>query len=136
MEIELKLSMVKQVLNNQGYSMIEMIFVLLITCILATLSLNYHVDLSSHKFRLIKELCYQAQFDSYYNKKVNLIEILDQSMYINDTKYDLSPLTCDGEIFHYNVKGNIDHPFTLICRYKKDYEYRFQLGSGWIAYEE
>lgn len=136
MVIELKLLMDKQVLNNFGYTMIEMIFVLSITCILASLALNYHVDLSSYKFRMIKELCYQAQFDSYYNKKVNLIEIFDQSLYINDTKYDLYPLTCDSEIFHYNVKGNIDHPFTLICRYKKDYEYRFQLGSGWIAYEE
>ena len=121
MVIELKLSMVKQALNNKGYTMIEMIFVLLITCILALLSLNYHVDLSSYKFRMIKELCYQAQFDSYNNKKVNLIEIFDQSLYINDVKYDLAPLTCDSEIFHYNVKGNIDHPFTLICRYKKDF---------------
>ena len=59
-------------LNNFGYTMIEMIFVLSITCILASLTLNYHVDLSSYKFRMIKELCYQAQFDSYYNKKVNL----------------------------------------------------------------
>lgn len=116
--------------------MIEMIFVLSITSILVFLSLNYEIDISAHKFRMLKELCYQAQFDSYYNKKVNQVEIYDDTLYINDNEYDLSPLTCDREIFHYNVKGNIDHPFTLICRYKKDYEYRFQLGSGWIAYEE
>lgn len=128
--------MVKQVSNNKGYSMVEMLFVLFITCILTTLTFKYEADLSKHKFRMIKELCYQAQFDSYYNKKLNEIQIFNHSLYINNKEYDLYPLVCDNRIFHYNVKGNISNPFTLTCRYKKDFEYRFQLGTGWIAYEE
>lgn len=123
-------------LNNNGYTMIEMIFTLSIICILTTLTIPYKPNLSLLKYKMIKELCHQAQFDSYYNRVENVIEIFDQSMYINDQEYDLSPLNCDHEIFHYNEKGNISHAFTLICRYNKDYEYRFQLGSGWIADEE
>ena len=135
MVIELKSLMAKLVCINKGYSMIEMLFVLSITCILTSLSMSYTFDLSNLKFRMIKELCYQAQFDSYSNKRVNQIEIFDHSLFINDVEYDLSPLSCDNKMFHYNVKGNISNPFTLTCSYKKDYEYRFQLGSGWIEYE-
>lgn len=121
--------------NNKGYTMIEMIFVLMITCILSAITYHHQLDFSNHKFKMIKELCYQAQFDSYANKRMNQIEIFDQSLYVNDIQYDLTPLTCDSHIFHYNSNGNISNPLTLTCRYKKEYEYRFQLGSGWIEYE-
>ena len=128
--------MVKLKYNKNGYTLIEMLFVLLILSVMLSLTFTHHLDLSEYKFQMIQELCYQTQFDSYLNKKVNEIEIYHQHMYINDKKYDLYPLSCDNEYFHYNVKGNISHPFTLICRYKKDYEYRFQLGSGWISYDK
>lgn len=128
--------MVKLKYNKNGYTLIEMLFVLLILSVMLSLTFTHHLDLSEYKFQMIQELCYQTQFDSYLNKKVNEIEIYHQHMYINDKKYDLYPLSCDNEYFHYNVKGNISHPFTLICRYKKDYEYRFQLGSGWICYDK
>lgn len=132
----MKLLMVKLKCNKNGYTLIEMLFVLLILSVMLSLTFTQHLDLSEYKFQMIQELCYQTQFDSYLNKKVNEIEIYHQHMYINDKKYDLYPLSCDNEYFHYNVKGNISHPFTLICRYKKDYEYRFQLGSGWISYDK
>lgn len=127
--------MVKQVFNNKGFSVIEMIFVLSIITIMVSLCISRIPDLSQFKFKYLRELLYDAQYDSMSNQKINEIEIFRSTLYINEKEYDLNPLICNHEIFHYNEKGNISNALTILCSCSKEYEYRLQLGSGWISYE-
>lgn len=124
----------KQV-SNKGYTLIEMIFVLMIAILMMSLSLFHYPDSSQIKFELIKEILYDVQYDSLSNHKVNEIEFYKHTMIVNNHSIDLTPLSCEPLQFHYNKQGNISQANTLHCKGNKQYELTLQLGTGWISYE-
>lgn len=128
--------MVKHLLNKKGFTLIEMILVLFITSIMALITLFYKADSSNLKYRSLIELLQTAQIESIANHQKITIEIYGSELYINDDEYDLSPLVCDSQYFHFNQKGNISNALTIRCHGKKDYEIRMQLGTGWMSYEK
>lgn len=124
----------KQV-SNKGYTLIEMIFVLMIVILMMSLSFYHYPNSSQMKFELIKEILYDVQFDSLSNHKVNEIEFYNHTMMVNDRSIDLTPLSCEPLQFHYNKQGNISQANTLRCKGNKRYQLTLQLGTGWISYE-
>ncbi|MGN1344785.1 MAG: prepilin-type N-terminal cleavage/methylation domain-containing protein [Traorella sp.] len=122
-------------LNKNGFTLIEMLFVLLIICITSSLTLFQINQNESLKFNYLKEKLHLSQLDSLINHRQNTIEIFKTTLYINDEEYDLYPLECESIYFHYNEKGNISNACTIRCENKKKYEIRLQLGTGWMIYE-
>ena len=131
----MRLWMVRHMYRNKGFTMVEMVFVLSVAILMSSLIFLHIPDVSNIKFKTLKELLLQSQFDSMTKMKRNEIEIIGSEISINSKKYDISPLVCDPVFFHYNEQGNISKAFTLRCYSSKLYEARFQLGSGWISYE-
>ena len=120
----------------KGFTLIESIFILVIISITALLSINYIPDTSNLQYKYLISLIKKAHVDSLINHHKNTIEIYNSSVYINDELYRLYPLQCESEYFHFNSKGNISNACTLYCYSKnKEYEIKFQLGSGWLTIE-
>lgn len=119
--------------KNNGYTLIEMIFVLSIISIMTLLTFRHIPDISDIKFKSLLSYLRQTQLESIQMHKRCDIEINGSALYLHDRSFDLKPLVCDPVFFHYNEQGNISKAFTLRCQSKKEYEARFQLGSGWIS---
>lgn len=115
--------------------MIEAIFVLFILMMTTQITIHRLPDLSIFKYHYLRELLLKHQFEAIQNHKEIEIELYESTIYIDNKEFDLSPLICEHEIFHYNEEGNISQALTLHCSFKRNYEYRLQLGTGWISYE-
>lgn len=135
MVIELKSLMVKQ-LSNKGYTLVEMIFVLIIIITMTNFTIINIPDVSGLKFTYLKTMIQKAHLDSIVNHNKNIIEIYDSNLFINNKEYDLHPLICKDQYFYFNTSGNISNALTINCSSNyKSYEIRLQLGSGWLSYE-
>lgn len=109
--------MVKRMRNN-GFTMIEMLLVLLIMCILLLWmpklanhphTMHYHMEALRYRLLEIQE---QAQTE----KIVHTVTFHSTSMRDNDKQMHI-PIQCSGTIvFHEN--GNVDQAKTITCSYQ------------------
>ncbi|MCI9292794.1 MAG: prepilin-type N-terminal cleavage/methylation domain-containing protein [Erysipelotrichaceae bacterium] len=105
-------------MRNNGFTLIEMLVVLLMMCILLLWlpklakhphAMHYHME--ALRYRLI-EIQEQAQTE----KKVHKVTFHSTSMRNNDRQMHL-PIQCNGTIvFHEN--GNVDQAKTITCTYQ------------------
>ena len=122
---------------NKGYTLIEMTFVLSIISIITLLSAYSLPDTSNLQFNYLISNIRKAHVESLIKHQKQTIEIYDSSVYINDSKINIYPLSCEPNYFHFNNKGNISNACTIYCSSKnKNYEIKLQLGSGWMSIEK
>ena len=112
--------------------MIEMIFVLMIAMIFFSISTHTRPNSMHLQAQRITELLHLAQLRSIMNAENVRIEFDGKILYIDEQSYDLSPLVCEHEQFHYNELGHISQADTISCfQNEKEIQFVFQLGSGW-----
>ncbi|MEG0313839.1 MAG: type II secretion system protein [Erysipelotrichaceae bacterium] len=125
-------------LNNKGFTLIEMIIILAIVSMLTTVfSIKLSSSNASTKLELIKlkQTIIQSQLNSIYLAKRNNVAIEDSALVINEIKTPLNKLSCSNTEFNYNMNGHINGPVKLECYGNKTlYNFNLSLGTG-ILYE-
>lgn len=125
-------------LINKGFTLIETLFVLLIICILSTISMTVVIPQQSDESTMteISQFFYQAQLHSIVHKETTNVDI--SSHKINIHSYNLSKeyhlpqnTSLQNHQFSFNSLGHISKAKTITFHGKKqDYHFVFQIGSG------
>lgn len=134
MEISLK-SMMDKLQSNDGFTMIEMLFVLMILsiCILITPVISKQQKALLHfDMERIREICMNAQAEAIKSHQKISVKISDNYVIIYDLTYQLHPSTsCSLLQFHFTAQGTISKGFTLKCKNKDASSVLVaQIGSG------
>lgn len=124
--------------NNHGFTLIETLFVLMIICVLSTLSMSFHQPVKKEETTLqeISHFFLEAKMEAMIHKTTVQVEVNGKrieysSMNVHKT-YELDK-DCSFE-YHkmtFNESGNIKGAKTLNYRHKTNtYHFVFQVGSG------
>lgn len=133
--------MVKPMLINQrGFTLIETLFVLMIICILSTLSLSLHIPKKSEDIYIeeISQFFQEAQLQAMTQKKKVTIQINTHELFYkigqSQSYYQLPKNTYfENHTITYNCYGHIKNAKTLTFHgSKKNYLFIFQVGSGYF----
>lgn len=130
--------MEKQPLNN-GFTLLESLFVLLITTVLmyGFLQIRSLNSLTIFMEKLMSN-CVLTQEKAFVSKQKIQVDIFDdQASFDGDIFTYPNNITCEQFSFHYNAKGNISKANTLTCSDENHTKKLvFQLGSGRVRVEE
>lgn len=137
MENVFPLVMVKPMLNKKGFTLIETLFVLMILCILFTLSMSLHQPVKKENVYLseITNFLYEAKLHAMTSKEkveLNVGNTITYTSTSTQKKYMLKK-GCYFENYKmtFNANGNVKTAKTLVYHHD-DHVYRFvyQVGSG------
>lgn len=137
------LVMVKPMWNNRGFTLIETLFVLMIICLLSTLSMSFHQPVKKDEsvIQEISNFFLEAKLEAMVHKMTVKVEvdekrIIYSSMDSHKT-YELED-DCSFEYhqFSFNEFGHIKGAKTLNYHHKSNtYHFVFQVGSGYFYVE-
>ena len=102
--------------NKNGFTLVEMLVVLLIVSMLGFgLSTKMHCSLYVF-MKNLQTLCITAQEKAYVKHRKVYVEIGD-SIYMDDVEYKIPhDIACDHVSFYYNAKGNMSKAMSLHCQ--------------------
>lgn len=138
MEKQFQFVMDKPMLTNQGFTLIETLFVLMIMCVLLSLTMIIHKPMKGEDIYIqeISNFFYEAQLHAMVSKeKVKLVVDDDKISYRSSSTYQEYDLKegCyfDDYSLTFNSYGNVKTAKTL--QYHHDghiYQFVYQVGSG------
>lgn len=132
------LKVVKPMLNNKGFTLLEMLLVLSIICMTSFLTLTFHQPKISQEQAImqIENFIYAAKLNAMVNKEKTNITLNRNTMSYQSTSTKKS-MSLDSQIycskyqFSYNTNGNIYKASTVkYTIYGKKVKFVFQVGSG------
>lgn len=135
---KLPLKMVRPMLNKNGFTMIETLFVLIIICMMFCISMYIHIPQKSDTVKINEmiQFLYQAKLTAMTQKTVVNVSFSQQNIICtwNQSKETFKLDKGDSFESHqlsFNANGNIQGAKTLIyhCRNQR-YEFVYQIGSG------
>jgi prepilin-type N-terminal cleavage/methylation domain-containing protein len=128
----------KQLRMINGFTLIEMLLVLLIVSVLSFGV--YHMPKASlYLFmRQLQSSCIVSQEKAYIYKEKQEIYKENQTIHFSDLCLDIpSNILCNDFSFYYNEKGNISKAHTIVCEQESNsLKLVFQLGSGRVRLEK
>lgn len=125
--------------NKRGFTLLEMMFVLSITLILAALGFRFHMPKvpETQEVRLLSDTFKNARMKACALKEKQTIDVEETDIYIYDSHDSHHIKLAKGyrfettHTFSYNTSGRIKRPKTLILEGPKhSYRFVFQIGSG------
>ena len=129
----------RHMLNNRGFTLIEMLFVVSIMIIISSFSFVYHKKNINTKEQvsLISGIFYEAKMRALVNKRKVICEVYQDKIVMNDNDYKKTVILNKGyffrnrHMFSYNEKGHIKIAKTLVLRTPyNEVRFVFQVGSG------
>lgn len=134
MVISLK-SMMDRLQSNDGFTLIEMLFVLMVLCIcmLITPVISKQQNISLHlDLERIREILIDTQVEALKRHQKISVKIYDRYVLADDRKYALSSSSsCSFVQFHFTAQGTISKGFTLKCKNSETSSSLVaQIGSG------
>ena len=138
MERRFILAMVKPMSTNNGFTMIETIFVLSILCILSLLTMNLHIPSKNDEMMIqeISSFFHQAKMTAMIYKETVQVSMNHHQLSYTCTSTNKTFQLNDDSYFEdyqltYNEFGHIKTAKTLHYHlHQKDYQFVFQVGSG------
>lgn len=138
MESVFLLVMGRRMLNNRGFTLIETLFVMMILCILFTLTMSLNIPVKKEEvyIREITSFFYEAKLSAMLSKETVELSVGPNKVTYTSASQTKSYQLKSGCYFQpykmtFNENGNVKTAKTLI--YNHDHhEYRFvyQIGSG------
>ncbi len=124
--------------KSNGFTLIEMLLVLLIVSVVSFGVYAKPVSPLYLFMRHLQSACILAQEKAFANKEVQNVYFASDRIYLNEQSIDIpSSITCTPFSFHYNEKGNISKAHTITCSNdNKSMKLVFQLGSGRVRIEK
>lgn len=127
-------------LNNHGFTLIETLFVLMIICLLSSLTMTLHIPQKSDEMIVeeISQFFREAQLTAMtYKEKVKVTIHSHELSYTSPSHqqtYSLQDdVSFDNYQFSFNNQGHIQIAKTLTCYIKNQpYYFVFQVGSGYF----
>lgn len=116
---------------NNGFTMLQTLFVLMIFCILAIQVRPYRPSLRLFMKQMLDQSILMQERAMREKREVSVIW-LDHSVSFDghSLRYP-SSVSCESATYHYNAKGNISNALTITCyQGKTSSRLIFQLGSG------
>lgn len=130
--------MVKQKLNKNGYTLVEMLIVLSIVLIFSTLLLtNHHFSNLKIQMLQMKEIILQQQIAARDQRNHTQIEIKHDKLIYDNKQFIFSDIVCEENTIRFNGSGNIAKAATICCHEKNQQLCLvLQLGSGRCSLEK
>lgn len=123
-------------MDNKGFTLIEMTFVLLIISIMMTFtsSLVKNKALLTFECERIVDDIHLGKANAIVKKKNIMIHIEPTSITVdNQTRKFTKGVICEDFDFYFNEKGNINHGASITCTLSDvSKEIVFNLGSGYV----
>ena len=131
MEKELK-SYKDKPLQNNGFTMLEVLFVLFILSVLMISLTKKPLNVSSIFSKSIQMHCINAQEQAFIDKETVQVVFKENEAYFGTERYIYPKgFVCQPESFHYNYNGNISKGGHVDCyNGKKIIRFVFQIGTG------
>lgn len=138
MENVFLLVMVRHMLNNRGFTLIETLFVMMILCILFTLTMSLRLPIKKEEvyIREISSFFYEAKLSAMLSKETVELSVGPDNITYKSLSQTKSYQLKNGCYFQpykmtFNENGNVKTAKTLIYHHDH-HEYRFvyQIGSG------
>ncbi len=126
-------------LNNRGFTLIEMMFVLSLTIIISNIGFFYHraTITQEDQLALVRSTFDLARIHAIVDKETVKVEVSSQEIMIHSNSFNKTVSLNDGyhfinnHSFSYNDSGHIKIAKRIILQApKKKYAFVFQLGSG------
>lgn len=105
--------------SNKGFTLIEMIFVLMIVSILVCCTTFHVPNQDKIQIYFLEEKLKETQLKSLVQMEKHEIFLENSTLWIDERSYDLSPLVCETTQFHYNEKGHISQADSFECEGRK-----------------
>jgi prepilin-type N-terminal cleavage/methylation domain-containing protein len=126
--------------DHHGFTLIEMIFVLAITVVLASFGFLFHTPHVSDEdeIRMVSNIFSQARLQACAMKERQYVVCKDDDLQVSSTSGTIHITLNKGyhfvedHDFYYSNKGHIRKPKTVYLKSPSDkiYAFVFQLGSG------
>lgn len=125
-------------LNKKGFTLIETLFVLMIICILFSLTMTIHIPKKKDEV-YIQEICnflYEAKLTAISSKETVTLDVHQDKISYHSLSKNKTYLLDDGCYFEphkmtFNAYGNVKTAKTLrYHHYNHVYEFVYQVGSG------
>ena len=127
-------------LDHRGFTIVEMLFALAITLVLASFGFLFHTPHVSDEdeIHLISNTFSQARLQACAMKQKQHVTCKGDDLYVSNTSGETHITLNKGyrfltdHDFYYNNKGHIRRPKTIQLKSPNDriYDFVFQLGSG------
>lgn len=121
-------------MQNKGYTLSQMIFVLLIISVLliASPKLFRTKAILNYESERIKDILIYYQGQAIYQKEKVTIMIKENTIFSNDKEYTLAKgVNCGNHEVQFNLRGNVNQARTITCAYQSDTkDIVIHLGSG------
>ena len=138
MEKRFQLKMVKLMLKNDGFTMIETLFVLFVICILSCLTIRLHIPSQNDDIMIenLSQLLNQAKMNAMIYKEKTYIsfqkrKLFIQSIHFNKEYFLRKDLSFESHEMSYNEYGNINKAKRIhLYSKQRTYSFVFQIGSG------
>ena len=138
MEKAFQLMMVKHMLTNRGFTLVETLFVLFIICMLSLLTMTLHLPNKNNQVIIqeITEFLNQAKLEAIVSKKTVTVQFLKDMVLWKTTdkekNYQLSENTYfDSYKMTFNSAGHIKTAKTVTYHtLQQDFQFVYQVGSG------
>ena len=130
MEKAFQLMMVKHMLTNRGFTLVETLFVLFIICMLSLLTMTLHLPNKNN------QVIIQAKLEAIVSKKTVTVQFLKDKVLWKTTdkekNYQLSENTYfDSYKMTFNSAGHIKTAKTVTYHtLQQDFQFVYQVGSG------
>ena len=126
MEKAFQLMMVKHMLTNRGFTLVETLFVLFIICMLSLLTMTLHLPNKNNQVIIqeITEFLNQAKLEAIVSKKTVTVQFLKDKVLWKTTYFDSYKMT-------FNSAGHIKTAKTVTYHtLQQDFQFVYQVGSG------
>lgn len=131
------LKMGKLMLTNKGFTLIETLFVLMIICILSSLTMSLHIPKKEDKAVIeeISQLIYEAQMNAMIFKETTNVDFYKNSIVVEsqhmNNEYTLEDhMSFDEHKMTFNAFGHIKNAKAITLYAKNNYQFVFQIGCG------
>lgn len=117
--------------SKNGFSMVQMLFVLLIVCVLALQARPYRPSLHVFMKQMLNESILMQE--KAMKDKVDVVVKWEEKRVLFDGRVIEYPssISCSSVSYHYNPKGNISKACSIVCTDGKvSRKLVFQLGFG------
>lgn len=123
--------------NKNGFTILEMLMVLLIVSVLALVTSSKPSSSLYIFMKQVQSLCICAQQKAYVNSTKIQVD-MNESFWVDSMEYPIpKDIVCETDSFYYNEKGNISKANTLRCHNAKEkMKLVFQLGTGRVRLEK
>lgn len=121
-------------MQNKGYTLSQMIFILMIISILLIASplLFKTRAILNYESERMKDILIYYQGQAIYKKKKIVVMIKNNRISTNEKEYTLAKgVSCGQHEISFNLRGNVNQAKTINCTYQNDMkEIVVNLGSG------